>query len=137
MGSLSTQNALQQLYSMNMMLKMQPYMKGTVEQLGNFGDEVKNSFQGIPDWNRYIRKTYEDPINYQMNQQLKDLGHTKEFFSSGHHNRRAGVMNQANQMLSQSMGQEMMGQRQGQMTGMESGLNRQMQALAQIGRAHV
>lgn len=128
-GSMSMQDALQQLYAMNMISNMAPYMGQTVQGLANMGDNAVNTFQAIPDWNRYARETYEQPIMYEMQRKVGDLAHSKELYSSAYQNRKADLMNQYNNQINQSLAGDMMAQRQGQINGMEQGLQRQLAAL--------
>lgn len=131
-GSMSTLDPFQTLYQLQMMAAQQPYMKSTVSGLSEMGQSAVNNFQGIGDFNRYIKERYYDPIAYQLNKQIGDLAHTKEFFSGGYQNRVASAKGAANQQLSQLTAEDMMGQRTGQMSGMESALQRQLAALKQF-----
>lgn len=131
-GSMSTQNLLQQLYAMQLMGSMQPYMGQTTSTIAGLGQSATNTWEGIPDFNKYVKQTYTDPMQYSLDNQLKDLAHTNEYFSSGHQAKRADAMNSMNTKLNQLVGQEMMSQREGQMSGMESALQRQLKALQQF-----
>ena len=131
---MSTQNPMQQLYAMQMMSSMQPYMKQTASGLSEMGNTATNNFQAIPNWNQYINQRYTDPAMYSLNNQLKDLGHTNEYFSSGYQNRVASAKGGVDSQLRQASAEDMMGQRQGYMGGMESALQRQLKALNQFGQ---
>jgi len=131
-GSMSTADPLQQLYAMGMMQSYAPYMNQTVQGLGNMGDNPINTYKGPADWNQYVKQQYTDPITYDMRTKLANLGHTKEFFSSGYQNRRADTMNSANAQMNSLIGNDMMTQRQNNISGMEQGLQRQQKALQQF-----
>lgn len=131
-GSMSTQTPIQQLYGMMLTANMMPYMGQTASGMNEMGQNAVNTFQGIPDWERYMGERYNEPASYQLQNALGDLRHSKEMFSSAYQNRKASMYNQYNQQLSQMAGQEMMGQRGGQLSGMEQGLARQMQAIQQF-----
>lgn len=131
-GSMSTLDALQTFYQLQMMAAQQPYIGQTVSGLNEMGQTPINNFQGIPDFNRYMQQKYVDPAMYQLDSKLKDLAHTKEYFSSGYQNRVAQAKADTNMQLQQATAEEMMGQREGRMSGMESALMRQMKALQQF-----
>lgn len=131
-GSMSTLDPIQTLYQMQMMASQQPFMKQTTSGINEMAQNAVNNFQGIPDFNKYMKQRYTDPAMYQLKNKLKDLAHTNEFFSSGYQNRVASAKSDVNQQLQQIAAEEMMGQRQGYMSGMESALQRQMKALQQF-----
>jgi hypothetical protein len=131
-GSMSMLDPLQELYSMQMTSAMQPYMKQTVSGLADLGDNAYNTFQQIPDWNRYVNEKYVEPTMYDLNKKVGDLGHSKELFSSGYQNRVADLKGSTNANLRSMIGDEMMSQRQGQISGMEQGYQRQLSALKQF-----
>jgi hypothetical protein len=128
-GSASTVAPWQELYNIQLMSAMQPWVKPTSDKLAQFSDQPQSTYQPMANWDQYIQQKYTAPAQYSLKQKLADLSSSPEYFSYGKQYRDMLAMNQMNQGLGQNVMGEMGQERTLQYQGQANALARQLQSL--------
>lgn len=133
-GSVSTYNPWQQIFQLAGVQAMAPHIDSTYKTMGALGRTAESAYNPV-DFQRFIKQSYVDPIQYQLKNDLQGLQHTNERFSMGRKVREANAMNDANNKMNQLIGQTMMQYRTGAVQGLEKAYGNQLNALSMMNQA--
>lgn len=133
-GRMSTYNPIQQLYQMSLASDISRVMPSTYSKMNELGQSAESAYKP-PDFDKYVKQAYVDPIQYQMNEGIKDLQHSSERFSMGRQAREAALMSESNNKINNLIGNAMMSYRNKTVSGLNNAYGNQLNYLMLMNNA--
>lgn len=114
----------QMIYNYMLAQKVAPYRQSNLDRISAGAETAQSSYNPMADWGNYANNAIINPVKFQLEEQLKDLKHSNEFFSSGRFAREAGAEQAANTSIMEQLTAKTNEENSAAMSAQEAALER-------------